>query len=444
MNITDYALCENERFDIMRLNSVDSLIFSQLCYYDFAKLLENYSEANTKLYIKDISLDENLPYLFKNMKMKKDGVNFCYALSQSSRFRDVEIINQVTTFSKDETKQFSATTFILNDEYAYVAFRGTDSSIVGWKEDFMIAYLDSMPSHNVALEYLNRIMNILTYPHIYIGGHSKGGNLAVYATVFAQKKLKDRVVAVYNHDGPGFKKEFFTTPEFVQIKEKIVCIVPENSVVGMIWDNGENMQIIKSKNLGVFQHNPFSWIVQGDDFAHSSALSGFSQEFKKSLNDWLCDTSNAKKESFFNAFINVFEKAESTSFGDFFKNMPKNLPILMTEMHKLDPETKGMFGWVIKKIASIYVKNSNVVKAGSGVASKINSTIVRVGDKLKDSHSEKRLEKEGSQQRFDITLDENVIEGVIIDDSFNMMDATDKDGNVLKHIKKKDRKKDLE
>ncbi|MEG1608449.1 MAG: Mbeg1-like protein [Clostridia bacterium] len=418
MNIIDYALCQNEKFELKRLNKVDSLIFSQLCYFDFDTPLNKASDIGKKLYIKDLAQEENLTHLMSKIKMTKEKVNFIYAIAQSSRYCDIEIVNQKSIFSKDENKQFSATTFLLNKDYIYIAFRGTDTTIVGWKEDFMIAYSNAMPSYGDAVEYFNKIANILIYPHIFVGGHSKGGNIAVFAATRAQSKIQDRIVNVFNHDGPGFRKDFFQTDEFKKIADRAICIVPENSVVGMIWDNGEKMEIIKSNNLGVFQHNPFSWLVQGDDFAHSENLSGFSKEFKTSLSDWLYYTSNRKKEAFFDAFINVFEKAEAKSFGDFFKNIHKNLPILMVEIHKLDPETKEMFVWVIKKIASIYVKNSTFVKAGSEFAVKLNSAMIKVGEKLKDIKNEKLIEKEEKQKQSNVCDDGEVVDAeMIVDDN---------------------------
>lgn len=426
MNIIDYALCQNDKFSLKKVNEVDSLIFSQFCYFRFEKLIKKYSDSGQKLYIRDIALEENLSLLFENIRALRERINFCYALAQSSRYREIEIVGQTESVSKGEGKQFSATTFLLDNENLYVAFRGTEATITGWREDFMLAYSDGIPSQDEALKYFCGIASIFPYPHVYVGGHSKGGNMAVYAAAMCGEKVKKRITKVFNHDGPGFKRTFCATSEYTEIKERICCFVPQNSVVGMIWENCENMQIVKSKGMGVFQHNPFSWLVQGDEFAKNENLTSFSAEYRDALNDWLYNTSNKKKESFFNAFINIFEKSGTESLTEFFHNIHKHLPIVFSELRALDAETKEMVIWVLKKIAIIYIKNTNVVKAGSEVAGKISGAIVKIGGKIRSGNAnENYISISGEIGKSSKvrhagkvkTENENIIDGEIIMDT---------------------------
>lgn len=413
MNITDYAYCQDTSFEEKKLNKVDSLVFSQFSYYNFESLLECYSSQGKNLYIKDIALPENLPFLFESLKMNKEKVNFCYALAQSSRFRDIEIVNQINVLARDKNKQFSATTFLINQNYIYIAFRGTEPTIVGWKEDFSLAYSKNMPSQEDALNYLDKILKIYSEQLVYVGGHSKGGNLAIFASVFC--KQKDRIVGVFNHDGPGFRKEFFLEQGYLDIKDRIICLLPECSIVGIIWNSGYDYEVVLSKSSGVFQHNPFSWLIKADDFVYCDKLSDFSENYKQAMSDWLYNTSNRKKESFFNAIINIFEKTGSEDFLVIFKNLPKNLPVIFAEIRHLDEETKEMLSWTLKKTFEIYIRTTPIVKASNDFVVKIN----KFGEKLKmikskDNKAENAINIEGEKSVEDETIE---IAAEIIDDS---------------------------
>lgn len=214
-NIIDYIKEELKTFDEKPLNQVDSLIFSNFVYINldnFVPLLddiENLEKTDKEIEIRDILKRENFDVMFKGTTLPDSFKEFIYELLASPRFRNVKIKYFINVSDKIVEKQFAAITFILNEEYSYIAFRGTDDTLNGWKEDFNMAFKSPIPSQEEALEYVNKIYKSLT-PKIYLGGHSKGGNLAVYTLVKANEDIQNRIENVFSHDGPRFSRGIYS------------------------------------------------------------------------------------------------------------------------------------------------------------------------------------------------------------------------------------------
>lgn len=182
---------------------MDSLIFSNFIYINLDEILQKLNETKKEIEIRDILQRENFDKMFKGTTLPESFEKFVYELSASRRFRNVKLKKYSSINSRDIEKQFAAITFILNKEYSYIAFRGTDDTFNGWKEDFNMAFKCPIPSQVEALEYVSKVQKHLT-PKIYLGGHSKGGNLAVYTLVKSNEKLQERIETVFSHDGPRF------------------------------------------------------------------------------------------------------------------------------------------------------------------------------------------------------------------------------------------------
>ena len=155
---------------------------------------------------------------------------------------------------------------LLPDGSAYVAFRGTDDTIVGWKEDFNMAFTPEIPAQRYAADYLQQAAAALAFRPLLVGGHSKGGNLAVYAAVFCGEAIQKQIRAVYNNDGPGFYASLLELPEHRRIAGKITTLLPESSVVGMLLEHEEAYQVVRSTQIRLMQHDGFSWQVLGRRF----------------------------------------------------------------------------------------------------------------------------------------------------------------------------------
>ncbi len=179
----------------------------------------------------------------------------------------VSIIDEVAEI------QFSAVTVELDDETVYIAYRGTDDTLVGWKEDLNMSFMDVVPAQAEALAYLEQVLHKHDYRKVYIGGHSKGGNLAVYAAVHVEDILQSSIVEVFNNDGPGFKDNILSKQQYMNISDRITTLVPQNSVVGLLLEHDETYQVVKSsQSSGIMQHDGFSWEVLGNDFIYLPSL----------------------------------------------------------------------------------------------------------------------------------------------------------------------------
>ena len=229
---------------------------------------------------------------------------------------------------KEWETQFSAITFILDDGTLFLAFRGTDETIIGWKEDFNMAFLSPVPGQEYSVKYVNMVTGWLHQP-FYIGGHSKGGNLAVYAAMNAPEPVQRRVTAVYSLDGPGFPSQIVGSDPYRSVMPLIVKIVPDSSIVGMILETPEPMRVVRSDQKGVMQHLTFSWQVSGNDFEYLPQVSPSSQLFNRSLNGWLESLSTEDRERAVDALFSVLRSSHADSISDLMAAGLKAVPTMI-------------------------------------------------------------------------------------------------------------------
>lgn len=241
------------------LNEVDCLIYSSLAYIDY----DTAPYAHTS----NIKSAPTLEMAYKYVKdVKCFGSMFmdlCHKCAQSVRFKDTKVMFYQSVMCEEEQTQFSAVTFVLSSGEAVVAFRGTDDTLVGWQEDFNMA-LGVVPAHKYARRYINDIAMFLPESKIYIAGHSKGGNLAVWAASHLYDEHFNRLVKVYDFDGPGFSGDFIYTDEYKRIIDKTTKYVVDASIVGMLLSSTTPQLVVESKSHNtMLQHMTQSWLVVG-------------------------------------------------------------------------------------------------------------------------------------------------------------------------------------
>lgn len=209
-------------------------------------------------------------------------------LPDTVRFGDLRLSGFVKRLDADATEQFSALTILLPDGTVYVSFRGTDDTLTGWKENLMMAVTDAIPSQTDALRYLQWAAGAYSGPLI-VGGHSKGGNLAVYAAAMADPSVQERIIAVHNHDGPGFAPDFFSTAGYQAIRPRLQTFLPQYSIVGMLLPREEDVTIVKSRRAGMAAHDGFQWEVLGPRFTRCEEFSRSTRVFEESMQTILQD-----------------------------------------------------------------------------------------------------------------------------------------------------------
>lgn len=229
-------------------------------------------------------------------------------------------------FDGDEQTQFAAATYRLPSGMLVVAFRGTDDSLVGWKEDFNMAFQYPVPAQVTAADYLARVAELWKDVPIVLTGHSKGGNLAVYAAMNAEDGVKDRIERIYSLDGPGFPEAVVNSFEYASVSDRIVKIVPDSSVVGMVLETPERCIVVKSDVEGIMQHFVFSWQMHGGEFDKVEDVASSSVTFNKALNKWLANLSKEQRERAVDALFAVLEASGAGSISAMMAPGRKSFP----------------------------------------------------------------------------------------------------------------------
>jgi len=309
------------------LNSVDALIFSTLVYGDYSGIVPEDGQHPVPLQVAAEAF-LNLPDPERRVRVKSD-LRLLQAAAEAPRFRDVQLSFYRSILIPEEETQFAAMAFSLPDGTVFLAFRGTDYSLTGWKEDFNMAFSDSVPAQRAAAAYAEDFAS--RYPVLLrLGGHSKGGNLAVYAASKAPEQIRRRILTVYNLDGPGFTESFLAEEGYLAMVPKIRTYVPQSSVIGMLLEHEEPYTVIKSKTVGLLQHDYYSWEVLGSRFIPMEEVTEGSRFASATIKNWLADMTAQERSEVVEALFGLLNLGEVDSALDIFQ--PKNLRTYLKQL----------------------------------------------------------------------------------------------------------------
>ena len=271
-------------FTVSPPNEVDAVIFSTLSYIPFrGRTVFHPEEA--------IPFSEAVEEFFSypeppNYIRAQRDLDLLKAAGESVRFGNTRITEYRPKFIKEQDTQFAGVTFLLDDGSLFVTFRGTDNTLVGWKEDLSMSFRSVIPSQALAKQYLQDVLMTHSGP-VRVSGHSKGGNVAVYAVSQSAPVIRDRVLEVYNQDGPGFSAEFLEDPGYRSILPKIRTYLPQGSMIGVVLYRAEPVIIVQSHETSIMQHDPFSWNICGTAITRMDALNANSRFFRLTMENWL-------------------------------------------------------------------------------------------------------------------------------------------------------------
>ena len=362
-DILDYITWRGDLdFDSVPLNEVDALILCQLSYLDFGGIVGSSFSS-------DVSIGEAAERFFTSEDSARRSdvgalINFktvelLKAAGKSRRFGPLLMAGYVSRTDEEAEQQFAAVTFVCGrprrPEWSFVAYRGTDDTIVGWKEDFNLGYMDTVPAQLSAAAYLADAAQSLKGA-LYAGGHSKGGNLALFAAARAEKKLQRRILAVFNNDGPGFSEQFFCGEGYLAVKDKVQTYVPRLSVVGMLFSHPERFTTVVSgeKNM-LMQHDPFSWFVRADGFEECDGLGEQSRFVGKTVNEWFSDLSKEEKELFIETVFGVLKDTEAKTNSELAANWFNSAVKMVKSASQLNPKTRDAVTKTVQLLIKIMV-----------------------------------------------------------------------------------------
>jgi len=338
-NVISYLGTQFDSFDARELTDVDSLVLACISYYQVSD--EAFSaRTHEGISLVDLYRADWFDGLTRGLWDPDGLVRLLGAIVASPRFRALRLCDYVSEMDPRREKQFSACTLRFPSGDAYVSFRGTDNTIVGWKEDFNMAFETRVPSQARAVRYLERAAS-LTEGRVFVGGHSKGGNLAVYAAAMCDRATHARVNAAFSHDGPGFTRETLSSPSWKESAGLIHKTVPKSSLIGMLFEQQEEYVTVESTTVGILQHDPFSWVVDDLGFLRTEGISGGAVFLDRSLNEWIASMSREERESFVDTLFSVFYASGEDTFAHLHSNWRTAVPAMLAAVSKLDEEERG-------------------------------------------------------------------------------------------------------
>lgn len=355
-NIVSYIKEEKRTISEYPFNDVDSLILSTIAYFDLT-FVPTIKDKKEFFYFRSINNNNNL---ITDPTYKHQKLNLIKYLKESPRFKNLKMNFYEEKHSIMNETQFCAVTFNL-DGLNYICFRGTDDTLTGWKEDFNMAFQYPVPSQKLAVKYVNKVSHKLKGP-IYIGGHSKGGNLAIYSALNTNIINKIRIKKIYSHDGPGFKKDIYKSISYKLIAKKISKTIPTSSIVGLLLYTKEQTRIVKSKSFGIFQHASFNWVVHKSKFVYEETTSKDSKIIDNMISNWLNDTDDNKRAIFINTVFSILRYETIHNSQDILKNWYPYYKSIRYKYNKLDDETKQIIEELFQRLITLRKKYNQELK----------------------------------------------------------------------------------
>lgn len=352
-NIIDYIKWRGDlSFNQSEFNEIDNLILARFSYF----CLDGAIKENEKITIKQAYENTEKIGIPEQKILQIEDKDLFPAMAKSKRFGKLYIIEYVNNVDEDEEKQFSAVTILLPDNTMYVAYRGTDNTLVGWKEDFNMCFSSNVPSQLAATKYLEKVSK-LNKRKIRVGGHSKGGNLAIYAAVFANDSVKNRIINVYNNDGPGMSSDIIEKQEYKDMVNKIYTYVPQSSIIGRLLYHEEKYKVIESTQTGIMQHDLYSWQLEGKKFIYLEELTKESKVADKVIKGWLNGISPERRQEFVDILYQILITTNAQTLKEFSNNWLKNASICLKAYTTSNEEDKKIISDTLVKLFGITKNN---------------------------------------------------------------------------------------
>ncbi len=346
-NVFDYLQWRGDlHFRQAPINVVDNLIFSCLAYVVLQGIVDDV-QCGTTITVAEAA--EQFAVRTKEEKKLRDerDEQLLLAMVQTQRFGQLQLQYHVDQTDLTAEKQFAAITVALDDGSYFVAFRGTDYSVIGWKEDFNMTFCSGVPAQLEAVQYLNTIASCTTGP-LYVGGHSKGGNLSIYAAAFCEPWVQERIVTVYNNDGPGFLEDVIASEGYQTICHKIHTFIPQTSLFGLALEHAEPITIIESTEHFVMQHDPYSWSVMGAEFIYLENVAPSGKFLDQTVRGWLAELSPQQREKFVDSVYELLVHEEADTLQEMAKHWLTNAGELIQSLRNIDEESAEIMQHTLK------------------------------------------------------------------------------------------------
>lgn len=351
-------------------SDVDSLVLSQFAYLKLDGLVPGISEKKEWISLQDVKRKKKDAEIFADERYAEVNRQLFDAMCESRRFGRMGLNFYENRIDKERKSQFCALVCLPEGAEVYVAYRGTDETLIGWREDFNMAFSAPVWGQKLSVEYLERVVKICLEQipkgvdkdafRFMAGGHSKGGNLAVYASMNCEAGVQERIKRIYSHDGPGFRPEILESSDYDRIQSRIRKIIPHSSVVGMILENHEAYEVVESNTFGMLQHNPYTWLVEDGRFVEAKDIYQGRKLLDQVINTWILSLDEAHLRCFVEGLFQVLEASEAETLLDFTGEWKKSMNGMIGALKETDEDTKAM---TKKVVQSFFQAAAQVAKA---------------------------------------------------------------------------------
>ena len=353
-NVFDYLEWRGDlTFEEIPVNEVDNLIFCLLSYVDLDGIVPAEPQKG-RVTIRRAAAEyffthEDIQDRPLGLIVPADILTLFRRMAHARRFRDLELTGYTNTVCEVREMQFSALTIRLPGEQMFVAFRGTDDTIVGWREDFNLSHMEEVPSQRMAADYLNRL-DLTPDTTLWVGGHSKGGNLAVWGAVHASEPVRRRIAQVYSNDGPGFSEGTVTSEAYRSLSDRIRIILPEDSLVGLLLEHDEGYTVIKSNRKGVYQHDGLSWEVLGASFLRADRLSSKGIQHDTVVRDRINAMTRAERKNLTRLMFTLLESTGAKTLTELHQGGAKTVITMVKAFRDLSEEEQETASYLWDKL----------------------------------------------------------------------------------------------
>lgn len=363
-------------------NEVDSVILSMICFLNFQGIVPAPGEQGS------VTLEQAMEFIPTEFQgdrrlgaiLPDDILDMAHTAAQAPRYRDAKLFAYENIIDEEKEMQFAALTYRLSDGTLFVAYRGTDDTIVGWKEDFNMTFMSHVPAQERAADYLNQVASSHA-GRIRTGGHSKGGNLAIWAAVNCEEQVRERIIRAYSNDGPGFTRELLESEAYRSMRDRCITFVPQSSLVGMLMEHDENYQIIYSAKNGLMQHDPYSWAVCRNQYLYLDERSAFGQHSDAAIRKWLASMTPEERRALIDDLFDILESTGAKTLtelsqakgvvmtvkkklSEYDKPRRKRLSRLLTRFVTAQVETSGAEAAVKQRLEKLELNLKNPFSLG--------------------------------------------------------------------------------
>lgn len=348
-NSFDYLLWRGDlTFSADGFNEVDGAILSAISYVDLGAL----SNVKNRLYnmMREYLPDRKYDSQRMGLMISSKNINklFCLAAS-TKRFSGVRLTDYEAYTSVDDMCQFAAMVYHLTNGEAVITFRGTDDTLVGWRENCAMSYLDQIPAQKRALDYLLSIAEKYPDKKLYLVGHSKGGNLAAYSFAMAPDEVRERVIRIYCYDSPGLHSDLANKMRESEYRDRFVLIVPQSSFIGTMFDKCNDYTVVKSTSRGTAQHDTFNWEVKGHSYVRMTSLSSVGKRNEEQFNESLRDMTDEERKEIVDTLFSVIDSTGASNLSELADGKLKAVSTLMKNYTNLEKGKRDLvLGFVMR------------------------------------------------------------------------------------------------